>query len=266
MPRTFLALFAPLAAAALALAGCGGSTTQTATRAAAVTSASAKSAAFISRLSVATTLGSTVPGNGDVNPYGIALVASSAGRLRAGDVLVSNFNDKANEQGTGTTIDELTRAGRLTLFASVDAERLPGACPGGVGLTTALNVLPGGYVLVGSLPTSDGKSATAQAGCLIVLDSEGRPVETIAGKDIQGPWDSTAHTEGTRTTVFVSNALSGGAAAGVRTVANSTVLRLVLQSRAGRAPKVLGEQVVANGIPWRDSPEALVLGPTGLAL
>jgi hypothetical protein len=46
-----------------------------------------------------------------------------------------------------------------------------------VGLTTALNVLPGGYVVVGSLPTSNGKSATAQYGCLIVLDSDGKAVE-----------------------------------------------------------------------------------------
>jgi hypothetical protein len=29
---------------------------------------------------------------------------------------------------------------------------------GGVGLTTALSVLPSGYVVVGSLPTSNGKS------------------------------------------------------------------------------------------------------------
>ena len=47
-------------------------------------------------------------------------------------------------------------------------------------------------MVVGSLPTSNGKSATAQLGCLIVLDSNGKPVSTIACPNIQGPWDMTA--------------------------------------------------------------------------
>ena len=70
---------------------------------------------------------------------------------------------------------------------------------------------------MGSLPTTNGKSATAKYGCLIVLDSEGKAVETIAGKNIQGPWDSTAKSEGSKTTLFVSNALNGGAAKGKNT-------------------------------------------------
>src|SRR5260370_19046935 len=49
---------------------------------------------------------STVPGNGDVNPYGVAFVPPGfpgGGLLRPGDILLSNFNDKANDQGTCTT-------------------------------------------------------------------------------------------------------------------------------------------------------------------
>ena len=120
--------------------------------------------------------------------------------------------------------------------------------------------------MVGSLPTTNGKSATAKYGCLIVLDSEGKAVETIASKNIQGPWDSTAKSEGSKTSLFVSNALNGGAAQGVKTIDNSTVLRIDLESGEGQPPKVLSEQVIADGIPWVDSAEALVLGPTGLAL
>jgi len=52
----------------------------------------------------------------------------------------------------------------------------------------------------------------------------------------------------------------------VKPIDNSTVLRIDLESGEGQAPKVLSEQVVADKIPWVDSPEALVLGPTGLAL
>jgi hypothetical protein len=126
-------------------------------------------------------------------------------------MLISNFNAKEsateNGQGTGTTIVQVSTAGKVSPFATVDAKTLPGPCPGGVGLTTALDILPGGYVVVGSLPTRNGKTATAKYGCLIVLDSEGKAVETIASKNIQGPWDSTAKSEGSKTMLFVSNAL-----------------------------------------------------------
>jgi len=192
------------------------------------------------------------------------------GKLQAGQMLISNFNAKESAkesgQGTGTTIVQVSTFGKVSPFATIDAKTLPGPCPGGVGLTTALDILPGGYVVVGSLPTTDGKTATAKYGCLIVLDSDGKAVETIAGKNIQGPWDSTAVSEGSKTTLFVSNALNGGAAKGLHTIDNSTVLRIELESGENQTPKVLSETVIANGIPWIDSAEALVLGPTGLAL
>src|SRR5579863_2585679 len=44
-------------------------------------------------------LGKGVPGYGDVNPYGVAVVPASTGKLVAGEILVSNFNDAANNQG-----------------------------------------------------------------------------------------------------------------------------------------------------------------------
>lgn len=255
-----------LSLVALAVAGCGSSSSSTTSSSSTAATTQTPRAAFIAPLTTAGTLGSTVPANGDVNPYGLVIVPASVGKLSAGDLLVSNFNDKENNQGTGTTIDQLTSAGKSTLFATVNAKALPGACPGGVGLTTALNVLPGGYVIVGSLPTTNGKSATAQYGCLIVLDSNGHVVKTIANANIQGPWDSTAVSEGAKTTLFVSNALNGGAAKGIHTIDNSTVVRIVLESGEGQAPKVVSEQVIAKGIPWVDSATALVIGPTGVGL
>ena len=59
---------------------------------------------FLSTLHHVSTLASTVPGNGDVNPYGVAVIPVSTGSLVANNVLVSNFNNSANLQGTGTTI------------------------------------------------------------------------------------------------------------------------------------------------------------------
>jgi hypothetical protein len=111
-------------------------------------------------------VGSTVAPNGDLNPYGVAVVPRTTGNLIAGHILVSNFNNSKYQQGTGTTIMD----------------------PGGVGLTTALVVLQAGWVVVGSLPTTDGTPASAQAGCLPVLDSQGLVVETITNLLINGPW------------------------------------------------------------------------------
>jgi predicted lipoprotein with Yx(FWY)xxD motif len=265
-----------LVGVALAVAGCGssGSTSSSSSASAAATTAtavrSASSAPFLANLRAVSKVASTVPANGDINPYGLVFVPTSIGKLQAGQMLISNFNAKEtaqqNGQGTGTTIVQVSTAGKVTPFATIDPRSLPGSCPGGVGLTTALNILPGGYVVVGSLPTTNGKTATAKYGCLIVLDPSGKPVSTISSPNIQGPWDSTAKSEGSKTTLFVSNALNGGAAKGVHTIDNSTVLRIELESSAGQTPKVLRETVIASGIPWVNSAEALVLGPTGLAL
>lgn len=271
MSKTSIPALAGVALTLIALAGCGSSKPSSESSSSNATHPTpTKAVAFIAPLHAFSKVASTVPANGDVNPYGIAFVPASTGKLKAGEMLISNFNAKegAKEsgQGTGTTIVQVSTAGKLTPFATIDAKALPGPCPGGVGLTTALNVLPGGYVVVGSLPTTNGKTATAKYGCLIVLDSEGKAIKTIASKNIQGPWDSTAKSEGSKTTLFVSNALNGGAVAGTNPINNSTVLRIDLESGEGEAPKVTSEQVVAKGIPWVDSAEALVLGPTGLAL
>lgn len=274
MPRTSILA---LVGVALAVAGCGSSkstSSSTSTSAAANATTTAESTPssgpFLAKFTSASKLGSTEPANGDVNPYGIVLVPTSTGKLKAGQMLISNFNAKESAketgQGTGTTIVQVSPTGKASLFAKVDPKALPGPCPGGVGLTTALNILPGGYVVVGSLPTTNGKAATAKYGCLIVLNSEGKAIQTIASKNIQGPWDSTAESEGSKTSLFVSNALNGGPVKGEKPINNSTVLRIDLESGEGQPPKVTSEQVIASGIPWVDSPEALVLGPTGLAL
>jgi hypothetical protein len=64
-------------------------------------------AAFLPRLIVS----STIPANGDLNPYGVAFVPQNfppGGSISPGDVLISNFNNFNNLQGTGTTIVKLT--------------------------------------------------------------------------------------------------------------------------------------------------------------
>ena len=221
---------------------------------------------FVGGFGTIDTVASTVPANGDVNPYGVAVVPDSKGRLVRGDVLVSNFNDSANLQGTGTTIVEISPSGTVSQFASIDASNLPGACPGGVGLTTALVVLKSGWVVVGSLPTMDGSSATAQAGCLLVLDSAGDVVRTIADGPIDGPWDMTALDHRGNADLFVTNVLNGTVAAGGSTVDGGTVVRIDLKNLERHVPRIHSMTTIGRGFPERTDPAALVVGPTGLGL
>jgi hypothetical protein len=212
------------------------------------------------------TITSTIPSNGDVNPYGIVRVPRTIGRLTAGDILISNFNGSGNLQGTGTTIVEIAPSGGLSVFAQIDAATLPGSCPGGVGLTTALTVLRTGWVIVGSLPTTDGTSKTAQAGCLIVLDSSGKPVETFFGSLISGPWDMTASDEVTHAELFVTNVLNGTLAASPNVVQQGTVVRINLQETERQMPFIESMTVIGSGFSERTDPAALVIGPTGVGL
>jgi len=99
---------------------------------------------------------STVPTNGDGNPYGVAFVPdfiAPGGLLEPGDVLVSNFNGSGGIQGTGTTIVRISKTGQPSTFFQGNP---------GLGLTTALGVLSRGFVLVGNVPTTDGSAGTMQ--------------------------------------------------------------------------------------------------------
>ncbi|MGA9977150.1 MAG: hypothetical protein WBQ08_00740 [Candidatus Sulfotelmatobacter sp.] len=209
---------------------------------------------------------STVPANGDVNPYGIARVPRSTGSLIKGNILISNFNSSANLQGTGTTIVQIAPDGTSSLFAQIDANSLPGPCPGGLGLTTALAVLSKGWVIVGSLPTTDGTAATAQAGCLLVLDHNGNVAETFYGSLINGPWDMAAWDGGSSADLFVTNVLNGTVAAGGKVVHGGNVVRLTISMENGSMPALQSITVIASGFPERTDPAALVIGPTGLGL
>jgi hypothetical protein len=205
-----------------------------------------------------------------VNPYGVAVIPASEGRLTAGDILVSNFNDKANVQGTGTTLMEVSPTGKSSVFANISSLPAGQACPGGIGLTTALGILPGGWVVVGSLPTSHGGVLPKlnPAGCLIVLNDQGTVRGTITNKDIVGPWDLVVKSAGASAELFVSNALGGNTTTqnGVPVTGNCTVVRLDLALSPASPPKLTSSTVIGTDFPWRANKAALILAPTGLAL
>jgi hypothetical protein len=223
---------------------------------------------FTGSLNTMTTVASTIPANGDVNPYGVAIVPRSTGNLTKGNILVSNFNNSSNLQGTGTTIVQISPQGTLSVFAQIP-QNLAG-CPGGVGLTTALVALRSGWVIVGSLPTTNGMAATAEAGCLIVLNNYGHVAETFAGKRdgvaINGPWDMTALDTGELVELFVTNVLDGTVAANGNVVNRGTVVRILLFIDEHAKPRELLRTEIGSGFPQRTDPNALVIGPTGVGL
>ena len=189
---------------------------------------------------------STVPTNGDVNPYGVAFVPEGFredGMLQAGDILVSNFNNSQNVQGTGTTIVKITPGGAVSVFFQGEP---------GLGLTTALGILRGGFVLVGNLPTTN-DGANVEQGSLLVIDRFGHLVTTLASASLlDGPWDLTINDECPSAQIFVSNVLSG------------TVTRLDVFA-ANDSFHVVDANQIAHGYLHRTDPAALVVGPTGLA-
>lgn len=230
---------------------------------AAVGPAAAHGGAFISGLHKITTLSPTAPtsgsAKGDINPYGVAVAPRTMGALVKGDVLVSNFNNKKNQQGTGSSIVEVSPSGKFRVFAVVPP---PTSAPA-VGLTTALVALKSGFVVVGSLPAPGGNSSKASAGALTVLNSRGHAVEKLTGGGINGPWDMTAVDHGKTATLFVTNVLNGTVAAKGKNVDKGSVVRIVLGVAGGHAPKVISERVIATGFTEHTDPDALVVGPTG---
>jgi len=230
--------------------------------------AHAATMSFLDTIHRQTTLVSTVPENGDQNPYAIVVAPVSAGSIQKDDVLVTNFNNAANLQGLGTTIVDYNPATKkLTTFAALPRDLAQ--CPGGVGLTTAMTMLKSGWVIVGSAPSADGTTTTKGAGCLIVLDSSGKVAGVISGDNINMPWGNMAVIdEGQTATLFVSNAGFGvGSPDGdPRVVNQATVLRIKLSIPDGKPPVVVDQTVVGSGFGAQPSKDAFVVGPTGLAL
>ncbi|MDR3747123.1 MAG: hypothetical protein P4M04_03045 [Acidobacteriota bacterium] len=191
---------------------------------------------------------STIPANGDVNPYGVAFVSPSVtpppqALFAPGDLLVSNFNNSQNLQGTGTTIVRVTPSGQTSLFFEGPITH--------AGLSTALAVLREGLVVVGSAPTADGTCATAQAGALLVVSPYGQLLQAIPDEDIDVPWDMTVYNPGNgKFSAFVSNAGSGA------------VVRLDMAIQNGQV-QILNKAVIGS-YKHQCDPATLFDAPTGL--
>jgi DNA-binding beta-propeller fold protein YncE len=166
----------------------------------------------------------------------------SGGKLSPSDILVSNFNDPPNTQGTGTTSIKVAPDGETSTFFQGTF-----SYPSDGGLTTALGVLKRGFVVVGQLPNNGG---TPEPGSILFLDKNGTPV--LKYTNVTGPWDLAIDDDFDHARIFVSNVLSG---TGVRldvSVGSSTLT-------------VTNVTEVAHGYAFGLNMAAFVVGPTGLA-
>jgi hypothetical protein len=188
---------------------------------------------------------------GDQNPYGVAFVLPgfpAGGALKPGDILVSNFNNSSNTQGTGTTIINL----RPSLGAAPDNQAkvfFQGTAPG---LTLALGVLRRGIVIVGSVANVGG---TPTAGPLLFINNKGiviKQLDSSSTPKLNGPWGLAVSDNLSSAKLFVSNVLDG------------TVIRIDLSLPGGTTINVTGVTQVASGYQHRPDSTAFVVGPAGL--
>jgi hypothetical protein len=222
---------------AAAGAACGGSSTTTGTGGTSTSSSKSSttgtgggpSAGFIGSLTI-TTIGSTVdPTNGDQNPYGLAIAPVTAGLLTAGDLVISNFNDMANVQGNGTTIEILHPAPGSTPTRFVQDPNLKGCSAVAIGI-------------------DGGPWATAFVANLAPFYSPaGTLVSTLAAGPWDGPWGET-----------FAPAFKAGAPTYITSNAkNGSIVRVDLAG-ATFTTVVTGFTLNAGAVPGN------VLGPAGL--
>jgi hypothetical protein len=199
----------------------------------------------------------TIPANGDVNPYGLAVVPAGfpgGGPLHPGEFLVANFNNSTNTQGTGTTIVTVT-PGQNPSTAPVFFTSQT------VGLTEALEVLKSGFVIVGNVPTTDGTFGTIGPGSLQIINRSGQVVQTLTDANtnsnlFDGPWASAVNDKGNMAQLFVSNVESG------------TVVRINLKAVKHHGQvnlKVVNTTQIASGYLVQPNSAAVIVGPGGLA-
>ena len=189
---------------------------------------------------------STNPGNGDQNPYGVVYVPAGFPdtTVQPGNILVANFNDKANNQGQGTTIINIRQDRTKALFARLTSTP---------GLTAAMGILKAGFVLIGSITVPiPSNFPGAVGGPITVLDSNGRLVTTITSPSLlDGPWGMAVDDDITSAKVWVANVLNG------------TVIRINVTT----SPSFHVDSItkIATGYPHINNATMNLLGPSGLA-
>ena len=226
-------------------------------------------ASFLDGIHRQTALTSTVPDNGDQNPYAIVVAPVSAGSIQKDDVLITNFNNAGNLQGLGTTIvDYNPTTKKLTTFAALPRD-LAG-CPGGVGLSTAMTMLK---TRLGHRRQRAERGRHDR--------DQGRGLPHRARRQRQGRWNDRRRQDrhalgkhgGDRQRAIprpCSSATRGLASARPTAIRASSTrrrcLRIKLSIPEGKPPAVVDQTVVGSGFGSQPNKDVFLVGPTGLAL
>ncbi|GAC1413475.1 MAG: hypothetical protein NVS3B16_06560 [Vulcanimicrobiaceae bacterium] len=193
-------LFA-LAGAVAALSACSGGSTALAPQPSPTPTtpptAAPLPAGSLGTLATLTTIGSTVdpgpgPGAGDQNPYGLTIATATAGKEVQGNLFICNFNDAANVQGNGTTIEQLSPTPGSTPTRFIQSSALQGC--------NALAMAPNGNVWAADYIANNNP----------IISPAGTINTTLAQNAWFGPWGQ-AFNGGTASmpTFFETNAKNG---------------------------------------------------------
>ncbi len=205
---------------------------------------------------------STVPPNGDTNPYGVAIVPTSAGNLVAGDVLVTNFNNSAGTPGAGTTIVQIDPTTGSTSLFYQGSQSLVG--PDGIVLNPAKDILwVGDYGPANSSGVYDGADANVD-----VISPSGSRMATFDNATtgtgfFNGVWGQGVSDVNGQIAFYWPNAGDGTTGAG-----GGVVWRLDPLSGATSQPLGSTYTLVAKGLGYASTPGTTAAnagGPQGMA-
>ncbi len=193
---------------------------------------------ILKMLTTTAVIGSTVdPTNGDQNPYGLVYVnAKPFGKsvLKKGDLVVCNFNDQANVQGNGTTVEYMPST--------------PGSSP------TRLIQDPSLKGCASLVINSFGETYSADSGAkdAVGVSAAGKIVQTLKNSKLMiEPWGS----------VYISSVTSYPPGDGLWVADASTGKILRINLGTGGKPTytpVISGFAVNHGVPGS------ILGPSGL--
>jgi len=187
----------------------------------------------LKRLGTLTTIGSAVdPMNGDQNPYGLDIAPVDAGLLKAGDLVICNFNDSANVQGNGTTIVALHPLAGSTPTRVAQHSSLLGC--------DALALAPNDNIWLAAFNANDNP----------IFTPSGTLVNTLSSGPWHGPFGEAfapARDKHSNAAFYESNASDG------------SIVRINIKP----GPSFTFD-VIATGFAVNGGPPGSILGPSGL--
>ena len=190
----------------------------------------AKNGSVLKQLTKQVVIGSTVdPRNGGQNPYGLTVAPITAGKFTKGDLVVCNFNDKSNVQGTGKSIVALHPVPKSKpTHVSSDMTLL--GCD-------ALALDDSDVIWAASMVANDNP----------VLDPTGKLISNISGRPFNQPWGQIyAETKAGSPAFYATNAGTG------------SIVRINLGSK-------FTYDTIAKGFPVNNGKPGTALAPSGLA-